>query len=198
MGQKKYQAGFDFRFHPDSYAIPIYKIKPTTYFVDSMSDLFHEKAPAAEIIRVFRIMNATPWHTYQVLTKRTEAVLAMSNDLEWSQNIWMGTSVESNDQIDRIQDLRWTPAAVRFLSLEPLLGPIDDLDLTGIHWVIAGGESGPNARPMDPDWVRDIRDQCGEANVPFFFKQWGGRNKKKAGRILDGREWSEFPNNDRK
>lgn len=162
-------------------------------FVNSMSDLFHKSVPDAFVLDVFATMRATPQHTYQVLTKRPERVAALDKRIDWPANVWMGTSVESADYLDRIDLLRKTRAKTRFLSLEPLLGPLDDLDLRGIHWVIAGGESGPGARPMEKAWVRSIRDQCRDAGVAFHFKQWGGVNKKRAGRHLDGETWDELP-----
>ncbi|MFZ5929611.1 MAG: DUF5131 family protein [Pseudomonadota bacterium] len=163
-------------------------------FVNSMADLFHEKVPAAFIKRVFDAMAQTPQHTYQILTKRAERLEALSGELDWARNIWMGVSVESAGYLWRIDHLRRTPAAIRFLSLEPLLGPLENMDLRGVDWAIAGGESGPGARAMQPEWVRSIRDQCISANVAFHFKQWGGINKKKTGRLLDGRTWDDFPN----
>lgn len=162
-------------------------------FVNSMSDLFHDAVPLKFIQRVFQTMNETPQHTYQVLTKRTERLLELSSMLNWSNNIWMGTSVENIDYVHRIDQLRQTAAMVKFLSLEPLLGKLDNLDLTGMHWVITGGESGPGARPVATDWVRSIRDQCQASNVAFHFKQWGGTNKKRSGRLLDGRTWDQWP-----
>ena len=162
-------------------------------FVNSMSDLFHEAVPLPFIRRVFETMRGTPQHTYQVLTKRADRLAEVSDELKWAPNIWMGVSVESEDYLSRIDLLRACGAAVKFLSLEPLLGPLNHLDLRGIGWVIAGGESGPGAREMDPEWVRAIRDQCVDARVAFHFKQWGGVNKKKAGRVLDGRTWDELP-----
>jgi protein gp37 len=162
-------------------------------FVNSMSDLFHEGVPLEFIRRVFDTMAASPQHTFQVLTKRSERLKRVSAELNWVPNVWMGVSVENSDYLFRIDHLRETQAAVKFLSLEPLLGPLDNLDLTKIDWVIAGGESGPNAREMDPNWVRSIRDECESSRVAFHFKQWGGTNKKKTGRILDGRTWDEFP-----
>lgn len=162
-------------------------------FVNSMSDLFHESIPLEFVKRVFKTMNETPQHTYQVLTKRPTEASNASPSLTWTPNIWMGTSVENSDYVDRIDDLRRTGAVVKFLSLEPLLGPLDGLNLDGIDWVIAGGESGPGARPMEAGWVRSIRDQCIKAGVAFHFKQWGGTNKKKTGRILDSRTWDEWP-----
>lgn len=162
-------------------------------FVNSMSDIFHDDVPLDFIQDVFRVMQDTPQHTYQVLTKRAENLERRARDLPWPSNVWMGVSVESADYTWRIDHLRRTPAAVKFLSLEPLLGPVDRLNLKDIDWAIAGGESGPGARPMDVEWVRSIRDQCVDNGVAFHFKQWGGVNKKRAGRTLDGRVWSEWP-----
>ena len=162
-------------------------------FVNSMSDLFHEKVPLAFIEKVFSIAARTPQHTYQVLTKRAERLMMLSSILSWPKNLWMGVSVETVDYTWRIKCLQRTPAKIKFLSLEPLLGPLDDLDLRNIDWVIVGGESGPSARPMKEEWVRSIRDQCLRSQVAFHFKQWGGVNKKKAGRVLDGRTWNEIP-----
>jgi protein gp37 len=162
-------------------------------FVNSMSDLFHEKVPLSYIKEVFSVMEETPGHTYQVLTKRPERMLELAPELPWPSNIWVGTSVENSSVQGRIEHLRHAPAAVRFLSIEPLLGPLEALTLSGIHWVIVGGESGPGARPMEESWVRSIRDQCIAEGVPFHFKQWGGINKKKTGRILEGRTWDQLP-----
>ena len=162
-------------------------------FVNSMSDLFHEHVSLEFTKAVFQVMRETPQHTYQILTKRAERLSKLASHLDWAPNVWMGVSVESEEFTWRIDDLRRTPASTRFLSLEPLLGPLPDLHLNDIHWVIAGGESGPGARPMNPEWVRDIRDQCTSQGVAFHFKQWGGANKKKTGRMLDGRTWDEVP-----
>lgn len=162
-------------------------------FVNSMSDLFHDAVPLEYIRAVFDVMRDTPQHTYQVLTKRAERLEELSPRLSWPKNVWMGVSVESEDYAYRIGHLRRTKAKTKFLSLEPLLGPLDELDLRGIHWAIAGGESGPGARPMPKEWVRSIRDQCIDAEVPFHFKQWGGKNKKRNGRTLDGRTWDQWP-----
>ncbi|WP_216636103.1 DUF5131 family protein [Paramagnetospirillum marisnigri] len=162
-------------------------------FVNSMSDLFHEDMPLDFIARVFGTMRATPQHTYQVLTKRADRLLELASRLPWPKNVWMGVSVENVDYLWRIEKLRETPATIKFLSIEPLLGPLDAIDLRGIDWVIVGGESGPGARPMDPDWVRSIRDQCIQAGVAFHFKQWGGIVKSRNGRVLDGRTWEQFP-----
>ena len=158
-----------------------------------MSDLFHENVPVDFIQDVFDVMNDTPQHTYQILTKRANRLEALARKLTWSSNIWMGVSVENQDYYARIASLRRVPSQVRFLSLEPLLGPLGPINLSGIGWVIVGGESGANARPLSPDWVRKIRDQCVTQNVAFHFKQWGGPNKKKTGRILDGKTWDELP-----
>lgn len=166
---------------------------PRTIFVNSMSDLFHEAVPESFIARVFEVMARADWHLFQVLTKRSSRLVELAERLPWPANVWMGVSVESARYASRIDNLRATSAAVRFLSLEPLLGPLPDLDLTGIGWVIVGGESGPGARPMDPEWAREIRDRCVAEGVPFFFKQWGGFAKKRAGRVLDGRTWDELP-----
>lgn len=162
-------------------------------FVNSMSDLFHDDVPLEYVASVFKVMKETPHHTYQILTKRAERLAEVSEFLDWPDNVWMGVSVENADYLYRIDHLRNVPAKVRFLSLEPLLGPLEAIDLTDIHWVIAGGESGPNARPMEPEWVRSIRDQCMNQSVAFHFKQWGGTNKKKTGRTLDNRTWDELP-----
>lgn len=162
-------------------------------FVNSMSDLFHDEVPFEFVRRVFEAMAATPQHTYQILTKREERLEALAPELDWPHNVWMGVSVENASYLHRIEHLRRTKAAIKFLSLEPLLGPLEAMNLNGIDWVIAGGESGPGARPMDPSWVRSIRDQCLSADVAFHFKQWGGVNKKKSGRTLDGQTWDQFP-----
>ncbi|MBN2584308.1 MAG: phage Gp37/Gp68 family protein [Planctomycetes bacterium] len=166
---------------------------PRTVFVNSMSDLFHEAVPLEFIQRVFGVMNRCPQHTFQILTKRPGIAARLSGSLTWTPNIWMGTTVESNGVRQRIDDLKRTGAAVKFLSVEPLLGAIPRLPLCGIDWVIVGGESGPGARPMKSEWVQEIRDRCVSRRVPFFFKQWGGVNKKKAGRVLDGRTWDDMP-----
>jgi protein gp37 len=165
-------------------------------FVNSMSDLFHEHVPLDFIKSVFKVMRETPQHTYQVLTKRSERLREVTSELDWPSNVWMGVSVESEDYLFRVNDLRETNASVKFLSLEPLLGPLDSLDLKSINWVIAGGESGPGARSMDPDWVRSIRDKCEINAVAFHFKQWGGANKKRNGRVLDNRTWDQLPSFD--
>jgi protein gp37 len=158
-----------------------------------MSDLFHARVPLDFVREVFTVISETPQHTYQVLTKRSTRLRKVADELDWPSNLWMGVSVENNEATYRVDDLRAVPASVRFLSCEPLLGPLEGIDLTGVGWVIAGGESGPNYRPMQLDWARSIRDACQDSRVPFFFKQWGGRTPKSAGRQLDGRTWSEMP-----
>ena len=189
--------GFGVATHPAALAEPFRWRQPRLVFVNSMSDLFHARVPLEFIQQVFRVMDATPQHTYQVLTKRPRRMRRLATELSWPDNLWVGTSVESTDVLGRVTDLQAVPAAVRFLSCEPLLGPLSDLDLSGIGWVIVGGESGPGARAMDPDWVRDIRESCQQAEVPFFFKQWGGRSPKAGGRELDGQTWDGMPSQDR-
>lgn len=193
MGQPNYKDGFALTLQPQMLELPLRWRRPQTIFVNSMSDLFHKDVPLEYIQRVFAVMQAASWHRFQVLTKRADRLAAVSDALPWPKNVWMGVSVESAVYAPRIDRLRETNAAVRFLSLEPLLGPLPELNLSGIDWVIVGGESGPRARPMDPAWVTDLRDQCGRAGVAFFFKQWGGVQKKRAGRLLDGRTWDELP-----
>jgi protein gp37 len=193
MGQRNYANGFRLTLHESALELPLRWKRPQTIFVNSMSDLFHEDVPEEFIQRVFDVMRRAPWHRFQVLTKRSARLAELSPYLPWPPHVWMGVSVENRDYAFRIDDLRRTGAAVKFLSLEPLLGPLPDLPLDGIHWVIVGGESGPGARPMDPSWVLTIRDQCRAAGVAFFFKQWGGTNKKRAGRVLEGRTWDEIP-----
>lgn len=202
MGAEKYQndgspitsgPGFGVTIHPQALRQPYSWKAPKVVFVNSMSDLFHAKVPVSFVQDIFDVISATPQHTYQVLTKRSHRMARVASRLDWPQNLWMGVSVENQDVVDRIDHLRQVPAAVRFLSCEPLIGPIERLNLDGIHWVIAGGESGPNHRPMDPHWVESIRDQSLEAEVPFFFKQWGGRTPKQNGRTLAGRTWDAMP-----
>jgi protein gp37 len=182
------------RVDEDSLKLPATWRTGRMIFVNSMSDLFHDEVPLEFVQRVFETMAATPQHTYQILTKREARLEELALDLDWPRNVWMGVSVENADYLHRIDHLRRTKAAIKFLSLEPLLGPLEAMNLKGIDWVIAGGESGPGARPMNPSWVRSIRDQCRSAEVAFHFKQWGGVNKKKTGRTLDGQTWDEFPN----
>jgi protein gp37 len=202
MGQPRYQLdgdprtsgpGFGVTLHFDSLSLPRAWARPRLVFVNSMSDLFHAKVPLSFVQEVFDIMAATPQHTYQVLTKRARRLRRIAPELNWPPNVWMGVSVEDTAVLDRIDDLRAVPASVRFLSCEPLLGPLPELPLDGIDWVIAGGESGSKARRMDEAWVEDLRDQCASAGVSFFFKQWGGRTPKSGGRKLDGRTWDDMP-----
>ena len=193
MGQANYINGFKLTVHEQALQLPLGWKKPQRIFVNSMSDLFHLDVPLAFIQRVFGVMRQSSWHTFQVLTKRSQRLAEISAALDWPSNAWMGVSVENWDYTFRIDHLRQTAAGVRFLSLEPLLGPLPDLDLRGIDWVIVGGESGPYSRPLQKEWVLDIRDQCLAASVPFFFKQWGGFNKKSAGRELEGATWEQTP-----
>ena len=194
MRQANYVNGFALTLQPHMLDLPLRWKKPQTIFVNSMSDLFHEAVPLHYIQKVFETMRKAWWHRFQILTKRAGRLRELDGSLEWAPNIWMGVSVETERYCPRIDDLRRTHAITKFLSLEPLLGPLQNLDLAGIDWVIVGGESGPRARPVDPEWVIDLRDQCRLSEVPFFFKQWGGPNKKKAGRELEGRTWDEMPN----
>lgn len=193
MGQQNYVNGFALTLQPRMLELPLSWKRPQTIFVNSMSDLFHKDVPTSYIKDVFDVMRRAHWHRFQVLTKRAERLSQVSDELTWSENIWMGVSVEHAKYLSRIDRLRESGAQTRFLSLEPLLGPLHEMDLSGMHWAIVGGESGPGARPVDPAWVLDIRDQCKRSKVPFFFKQWGGANKKKAGRVLEGRTWDEMP-----
>lgn len=193
MGQAKYANGFKVTTHADIVIEPIGWKSPRRIFVNSMSDTFHNDVPEDFIFNIFNTMNRANWHQFQVLTKRSERLLELDAQLNWSENIWMGVTVENMDYIERIDHLRDTCAHIKFLSLEPLLGPLPNLNLGGIDWVIVGGESGAGARPIQEEWVIDIRNQCLDKGVPFFFKQWGGVNKKKNGKILDGRIWNEYP-----
>jgi protein gp37 len=193
MGQPNYSNGFKLTIQPHALSLPLTWKRPQVIFVNSMSDLFHKSVPTSFILNVFEIMASANWHNYQILTKRSDRLSQLSPRLPWSSNIWMGVSIENDDYTFRINDLRETAANVKFLSLEPLLGSLPQLDLTGIDWVIVGGESGPGAREMRKEWVVDIRDRCLTAKVPFFFKQWGGINKKRTGRLLDGRTWDQMP-----
>jgi protein gp37 len=193
MGNRRYRDGFSVTLHPDQLTLPLRWRRPKRIFVNSMSDLFHEDVPEDYIRQTFNVMEQAYGHIFQVLTKRAERLAALSLRLRWPSNIWQGVSVENADYVWRIAELRKVPAAVRFLSVEPLLGPIPHLPLDGISWVIVGGESGSGHRPLKAEWVRDVRDQCTRAGVAFFFKQWGGRTPKAGGRLLDGVEWSAFP-----
>ena len=193
MGNARYVNGFKVTLHDDLVDLPRRIRQPRVIFVNSMSDLFHEKVPADFIRRVFDTMRACPQHTFQVLTKRSKRLRELAPDLPWPCQVWIGVSVEDKRVLHRIADLRAVPAQVRFLSCEPLIGPLDELPLDGISWVIVGGESGPGARPMNKGWVRSIRRQCRDAGVRFFFKQWGGARKDLNGRELDGRTYDEMP-----
>jgi protein gp37 len=193
MEQPNYRNGFEVTLHPHALEMPLRWKKPQVIFVNSMSDLFHEKVPLEFIQQVFAVMQRAHWHTFQVLTKRAERLNELAALLPWPDNVWMGVSVETEMYKTRIDDLRYVPASVRFLSLEPLLGDLGALNLAGIDWVIVGGESGPGARPMEEDWVLGIKQQCDEQHVPFFFKQWGGVRKKSNGRTLLGQTWDAMP-----
>ncbi|MDT5123999.1 MAG: hypothetical protein QOC96_3481 [Acidobacteriota bacterium] len=193
MGQRNYANGFKLTLHENMLELPLRWKTPQVIFVNSMSDLFHKDVPVDFIYRVFDVMHRANWHRYQILTKRSNRLMTLSPQLPWEPHIWMGVSVENKDYKYRIDHLRETNAHVKFLSLEPLLGQLSNLDLEGIDWVIVGGESGPRARVMLKSWVVDIRDQCYAADVPFFFKQWGGVNKKRAGRMLNGRTYDQMP-----
>jgi protein gp37 len=193
MKSPNYRNGFDLTVHEHMLDRPLQWRTPKRIFVNSMSDLFHEDVSEDFIQRVFTVMRQAHWHSFQILTKRAERLAQLSSSIDWPSNVWMGVSVEDERRIARIDCLRNTDANIKFLSLEPLLGPLPALDLSEIDWVIVGGESGPNAREMKPDWVLEIRDQCVIAGVPFFFKQWGGRNKKATGRQLENETWDEFP-----
>jgi len=193
MGQSNYRNGFKVTCHEHALFLPLKWRTPQTVFVNSMSDLFHDEIPDEFIFRIFDVMREADWHRFQVLTKRTNRMKNLAPYLPWPENVWMGVSVENQVSAGRIDSLRTTPAKIKFLSLEPLLGPILNLDLRGIDWVIVGGESGPGARPMKEKWVIEIKQQCETYNVPFFFKQWGGVNKKRTGRELLGQTWDAFP-----
>lgn len=193
MGKPKYRNGFKLTLHEDVLNLPLIWTTPKKIFVNSMSDLFHKDVPLEFIKKVFNSMNKADWHQYQILTKRPERVAKLNKSLGWNDHIWFGATVESQDYIDRIDCLRKTSAKIKFLSLEPLLSSLPNLELSGISWVIVGGESGPNARPIKKEWVLDIKRQCKIQGIPFFFKQWGGFNKKKAGRLLNGRIYEEMP-----
>jgi protein gp37 len=188
-----YEQGFELRLWPERLEVPLRWLKPRTIFVNSMSDLFHEDIPETYIAQVFETMREASWHTFQVLTKREGRLAALAPALSWAPNIWMGVTIENRRFVHRADVLREVPAAVRFISAEPLLGPLEGLVLDGIDWLIAGGESGPRHRRVDVGWIRDLRDRCAAEDVAFFFKQWGGPRPKSRGRELDGREWDELP-----
>ena len=193
MGQPNYARGFQLTLHEHMLGLPLGWKKPQMIFVNSMSDLFHPDVSEAFIQEVFATMRRASWHTFQVLTKRAQRLLELNSEIDWPANVWMGVSVESQDYAFRIEHLRQTNAHLKFLSLEPLLGPLPKLNLRAIDWIIVGGESGPGARPMPAQWVIDVRDQCLVADIPFFFKQWGGIRKQRAGRVLQGRTWDAIP-----
>jgi protein gp37 len=192
-GSPNYANGFKVTLHEHALEIPLRWKQPRTIFVNSMSDLFHKDVPFDFISKIFDVMHRASQHRFQILTKRSERLLDLNSRLSWPENVWMGVTVENADCAFRIDHLRQTDAAIKFISFEPLLGLISNIDLEGIDWVIVGGESGPKARPMKPEWATNIRDQSLAAGVPFFFKQWGGTNKKKSGNVLDGRKWSQLP-----
>jgi protein gp37 len=193
MGQKKYANGFELTLHADALQLPLKWKAPQVIFVNSMSDLFHHDVPLEFIQHVFATMRTASWHQFQILTKRSGRLQAFSEQIDWPSNVWMGVSIESQAYVKRIDHLRKTGAQIKFLSLEPLLGPLEGLNLNGIDWVIVGGESGPGARLMHPSWVKSIRDQCNDAGVAFFFKQWGGVQKGRTGRVLEGRTYDGMP-----
>lgn len=193
MGTRGYENGFDVTLQPHALDKPLKLKKPQVIFVNSMSDIFHEKIPEEYIVQIFEVMNKAYWHTFQVLTKRPRRLAKIADKVNWTDNIWMGVTVEANEYVDRVDYLRDCPAKIKFLSLEPLIDSVDKLNYTGIDWAIVGGESGFGARVMQKDWVLEIRDRCKEENIDFFFKQWGGVNKKKSGRKLDGKFYDEMP-----
>jgi protein gp37 len=193
MGQPNYRDGFAVRTHDHMLELPFSWARPRMVFVNSMGDLFHEDVPLGFVKRVFEVMECAPRHTYQLLTKRAERLAEVASLLPWPDNVWMGVTVEDNERLSRVERLREIPSAVKFLSIEPLLGPLPDLNLEGIGWVIVGGESGPGARRVQQEWVCSIRDVCVDRDVPFFFKQWGGVRKKAAGRTLEGHIWDQMP-----
>ena len=193
MGMKKYENGFSLTCHPEDLNLPYKWKKPRMIFVNSMSDLFHEDMPFEFIKQVFNVMNNCQQHIFQVLTKRSENLIKYSSLLNWTPNIWMGLTVENNNVINRIDHLRKASAFIKFISFEPLIGQISNVNLHEIDWVIVGGESGNNARPIDPNWIVDIKEKCEELDIPFFFKQWGGKNKKKNGNLLLGNKYLQIP-----
>lgn len=193
MGQPNYANGFQLTLHEHMIDLPLRWKKPQLIFVNSMSDLFHEAVPLEFILKTIHVMERASWHTFQVLTKRSEKLLNYDSKIDWPNNVWMGVSVESEDYLYRVEHLRRTHACSKFISFEPLLGPIHEPNFEGIDWVIAGGESGPKARPLMEEWVVEIKDHCISARVPFFFKQWGGVRKKLNGRTLQGRTWDQLP-----
>ncbi len=194
MGTKGYEDGFKVTLHPESLEKPLKLKKPQMIFVNSMSDIFHKDIPDEYVMKIFAVMNKAHWHTFQVLTKRPERLAQMANKLNWTDNIWMGVTVEANDYVDRVDYLRNLDIKVKFLSVEPLIDSVDKMDYTGIDWVIVGGESGYGCREIKKEWVIEVKEKCEKDNIPFFFKQWGGVNKKKNGRLLDGKIYDGMPN----
>ena len=194
MGVSRYRGGFHVATHRDLLTVPCDWKKPRLIFVNSMGDLFHEQVPFTFIKEVFRTIESTPRHTFQLLTKRADRMAKLADKLPWPHNLWVGVTVELRQYIDRIEKLKQVPAEVRFVSFEPLLGPVESPRLDHIHWAIVGGESGPHARKMEADWARSIRDACIDSSVPFFFKQWGGTNRMKRRRSLDRKLWNQYPN----
>jgi protein gp37 len=193
MGQPNYKYGFEVALHEQTLAIPLSWKKPRMIFVNSMSDLFHESVPIEFIKEIFDVMRRASWHQFQILTKRSKRLIEINDVIDWPDNVWMGVSVENEDYLSRIDHLRVVNAKIKFLSFEPLLGPVNSLSFQDIHWVIVGGESGPKARLIKEEWVINLRNKCKSDNIPFFFKQWGGVNKKRNGRVLEGRVWDELP-----
>lgn len=193
MGNTRYENGFNVTVHRDLFARPLSWTKPKMIFVNSMSDLFHEDVSDNDILDLFAIMNQAAWHKFQILTKRADRLLELSDRINWTDNIWMGVSVENQDAVDRCEKLKQTSARIKFVSAEPLLESIADIDLVGIDWLIVGGESGPGSRPMKEEWVKELRDKALASNVAFFFKQWGGTRKKEAGSLLEGKYYKEYP-----
>lgn len=193
MGLKKYENAFSLSLHHENIEDPLSMKKPQTIFVCSMSDIFHKDVPDDFILKLFNVMNKAHWHTFQVLTKRAERITDLNDKIKWTKNIWLGTTVENSKVLNRIDHLRNSNAHIKFLSIEPLLEDLGTMNLKNIDWVIVGGESGPRARPIEEKWVLNIKEECRKSKVPFFFKQWGGKNKKKAGRILQGQTYDEMP-----
>ena len=193
MGNERYKDGFSVTVHRDVFEKPLEWQKPKMIFVNSMSDIFHEDVPDQDILDLFDVMNRANWHTFQVLTKRADRMVELSDQINWTDNIWLGVSIENSDYLERCEKLKQTGARIKFVSAEPLLDSLSDLDLDGIDWLIVGGESGAGSRPMEKEWVIELRDKAKEAKVAFFFKQWGGTRKKKAGSILDGKQYKQYP-----
>ncbi len=197
MGTKGYENGFEVTLQPHQLDKPLKLKKPQMIFVNSMSDIFHENVPDDYILKIFEIMNKAHWHTFQVLTKRPQRLESLRNKINWTKNIWLGTTIESNKYIDRVDYIKKTDASIKFISFEPLLSSVKEVDLKGIDWVIVGGESGSGARFIKKEWVYEIKNKCEDLNIAFFFKQWGGTNKKKSGRLLDGKVYNELPKIDK-